>query len=103
MTLTNATVLVLVVVLTATSCAPLLLTEPFIRGSIVATGDGWVDVRHKSGRVVRVLIVPTTVLTGAAPTAVTPALTRGRRVTLTLATPGAPFVARELRVWGLRN
>ena len=93
----------LVLALSVTSCAPLLRSEPFIRGTVVATGNGWVDVRHKSGRTVRVLIVPTTVVTRAAPTAVAPPLTRGRRVTLTLAARGAPFVARDVRVWGPRN
>ena len=93
----------LLVALSVGSCAALLRTEPFIRGSIVATGDGWVDVRHKSGRVVRVLIVPTTDVRDGTPSAVAPTLMPGRRTTITLVAPRGPFVARKVRVAGARN
>lgn len=53
-------VVLLCVVLAAGACAPLLRSEPFVRGTIVGVGDGWVDLRHKSGRVVRILIPPQT-------------------------------------------
>lgn len=47
----------------ATSCAPLLGTDPLIRGTVVDVGNGWLDVRHKSGRVVRVLLTTSTDVT----------------------------------------
>lgn len=82
----------LLLALGGTSCASLLRSEPFIRGTIVAVGNGWLDVRHKSGRVVRVV-------TSAASTAAAAGLKPNVRALIQLEGRG-PFVARDVRVFG---
>lgn len=91
------------VVLATASCASLLRTDPFIHGTIVGAGDGWLDVRHKSGRVVRVVITPTTVVAQSTPSAVAPDLRPGLRTTITLDGTGGSFVARQADVFGRRS
>lgn len=76
----------------STSCASLLRTEPFVRGTVVDVGNGWLDVRHKSGRVVRVV-------TSAASTAAAAGLKPNVRALIQLEGRG-PFVARDVRVFG---
>ena len=81
----------LLLALASTSCASLLQTEPFVRGTIVDVGNGWLDVRHKSGRVVRIPIPGT--INAIAPNP-------GSRAFVILNTPsGASFTAREIRVF----
>ena len=75
-------------VLVAAACAPLFQTDAFIRGTVVGIGAGWLDVRHKSGQVVRVLVTPD------------PALAPGVRAIVTLQRPGGPFVAKHIRIIG---
>lgn len=50
-------VTIVLTAIAATSCTPLLRTDPFVHGTIVNAGDDWLDVRHKSGRVVRIIEV----------------------------------------------
>lgn len=81
----------LLLALGSTSCASLLQTEPFVRGTIVDVGNGWLDVRHKSGRVVRIPI-PVTINADAPKP--------GSRALVILNAPsGTSFMAREIRVF----
>lgn len=83
-----------------TSCAPLLATDPLIRGTVVDVGNGWLDVRHKSGRVVRVLITTSTDVTQGRAVARIACVRAGQRTMIMLAQPSGPFFAREVRVFG---
>ena len=78
--------------LASTSCASALRTEPFIRGTIVNVDKDWLDVRHKSGRTVRVLTSAQTTAGGLKPNV---------RVFISLERLAqGPLVAREVRVLG---
>ena len=82
-------------VMAGTSCASVLATGPFVRGTIVSVGNGWIDVRHKSGRVVRV------VTTG---TRTPPGLKPNVRAFIELQElEDARLVAREIHVFGTGN
>ena len=85
---------ILLLALGSTACASLFRTESFIRGTVVDVGNGWLDLRHKSGRVVRV--VTTTASTGAAA-----GLKPDVRVFVELEGSGkGPLVARDVLVVG---
>lgn len=87
---------ILLLALGSTACASLLRTEPFIRGTIVDVSDGWLDVRHKSGRVVRVVRT-------AESTAVAARLKPDVRVFVEVEGSGnGPLVARDVQVGGDR-
>lgn len=81
--------------LASTSCASVLRTEPFIRGTIVNVGNGWLDVRHKSGRNVRVLTSATATAAGLRPNV--------RAFVRLEGSAQGPLVAREVRVLGAGN
>ena len=91
---------VLAAVVAISACAPLLRTEPLIRGTIVGIGSSSLEVRHKSGRIVRVLIAPTTTVASDTPSATAPILRPGLRTTITLEGSTSPFVARQVQVFG---
>ena len=85
---------VLLLAFGSTSCASVLRTESFIRGTIVEVGNGWLDVRHKSGRVVRVI-------TTAVSTAAAAGLKPNVRAFIELeGSHQGPLVARAVRVVG---
>ena len=86
---------IVVLALVSTSCACVLRTGPFIRGTIVDVGNGWLDVRHKSGRVLRVVTTAT-----AATAALKPNVTAF--IELEVSRQGL-LVAREIRVGGPGN
>ena len=86
---------IVILALVSTSCASVLRTEHFIRGTIVDVGNGWLDVRHKSGRTVRVL----TSATGSAAK-----LKPNVRAFIRLEESAqGPLVAREVRVLDAGN
>ena len=82
-------------VMAGTSCASVLATRAFVRGTIVLLGNGWIDVRHKSGRVVRVVTTGTSTPPGLGPNV--------RTFIELQELDDARLVAREIHVFGTGN
>ena len=82
-------------VIVGTSCASVLATRPFVRGTIVSVGDGWIDVRHKSGRVVRVVTTGTRTPQGLGPNV--------KALIELQESDDTRLVAREIQIFGKRD
>ena len=82
------------------SCATLLQSDSLLRGTIVGVGSDSMDVRHKSGQIVRVVIAPTTAVVSNTQPGTTPRLRLGLRTNITLEESSRPFIARQVRVFG---